>query len=62
MIEKTITIPLIHDRPLKMRFVKINENQYQCVASDEYLVDIETFFNNNYYDFDSLRRIEVMNK
>jgi hypothetical protein len=59
MTEKTITIPLIHDRPLKMRFVKINEHQWQCLASEEYLTDIETFFKSGYYQLDPEKIIEV---
>jgi len=45
--EKTIVIPLTHDRLITMRFVKVNEHQWQCMASNEYLTDIETFFKNS---------------
>ena len=55
--EKTIVIPLTHDRLITMRFVKVNEHQWQCMASNEYLTDIETFFKNGYYELDSDRQI-----
>jgi len=59
MTEKTIVIPLTHDRPITMRFVKVNDHQWQCMASDEYLTDIETFFNNGYYQLDPTKQITV---
>lgn len=58
-VEKTIRVPLKDQRDLTMRFVKINENQWQCVASDEYLTDIEVFFKNGYYQLDPEKIIEV---
>lgn len=60
--EKTIKIPLSNDRSITMRFVKINDHQWQCHASDEYLIDIETFFNNGYYKLDPNRQIEIIEK
>ena len=62
MNEKTIKIPLTSDRKITMRFVKINENQWQCTASDEYLTDIEVFFKNGYYILDPNRQIEIIEK
>jgi len=61
MTEKTIVIPLSNIRDIKMRFVKINEHQYQALASEEFLTDIETFFNNGYYELDPERQITVIN-
>jgi hypothetical protein len=60
MNEKTIVIPLTHDRLITMRFVKLNDNQWRCLASNEYLTDIETFFKNGYYELDSDRQIGII--
>ena len=60
MTEKTIIIPLVNQRDIKMRFVKINNNQSICLASQEFLTDIETFFKTGYYQLDPDRVIEVI--
>lgn len=59
---KKISIPLTDDRHITMKFFKINDHQYQCVTSEEYLTDIERFFNNGYYELDPNKQITVITK
>lgn len=60
MTEKTIIIPLVNQRDIKMRFVKVNGNQSICLASSEFLTDLETFFKTGYYQLDPDRVVEVI--
>lgn len=60
MTEKTIIIPLVNNRDIKMRFVKVNDKQSICLASGEFLTDLETFFKSGYYQLDPTRVIEVV--
>lgn len=60
MTEKTIIIPLINQRDITLRFVKVNGNQYINLASSEFITDIETFFKTGYYQLDPERVIEVV--
>lgn len=60
--EKTMVIPLTTQRDIKMRFVKVNDHQWMCLASNEYMTDIDVFFKNGYYELDPSRQIEMVEK
>ena len=59
-MDKHIIIPLTNIRDIKMRFKKINENQWECVASDDFLKDIEIFFKSGYYELDKERQVTIV--
>ena len=60
MTEKTLVIPLTNIRDIKMRFVKVNDHQWQCLASDEFLKDMEIFFKDGYDELDTIRQVELI--
>jgi hypothetical protein len=59
MNEKTMIIPLVNNRDIKLRFVKVNGVQYISLASNEFLTDVEEFFKSGYYELDSNRQITI---
>ena len=59
--EKYLVIPLTNLRDIKIRFYKINDRQWECVASDDFLKDMEVFFENGYYELDPARQLSVIN-
>jgi hypothetical protein len=56
---KYLVIPLTDNRDIKIKFNKVNDHQWQCITSDEVLIDIEDFFGNGYYKLDPERQISV---
>ena len=58
---KYLVIPLTNLRDIKIRFCKINDRQWKCVASDEFLKDMEIFFENGHYQLDPERTVSVIN-
>ncbi len=56
---KYLVIPLTDNRDIRIKFNKVNDDQWDCVVSDQLLIDIEDFFRNGYYKLDPERQISV---